>query len=117
MKNILFSIQPILNICKCFGFFPPNILNVKDRKSTAVYIAVITLYILIHSFTSHARITLQYGQASKGSNLSKIAYYLSIVLMLAMMVMMLVGNFCKREKFMKILMIVKKIDSMVSGVG
>ena len=116
MKEILLSIQPLLNICKFFGFFPPNILNVKDRKSTAVYMIIIVLFIIIYVFVSYARMVIQFGQASKGSNLSKIAYHLSIFLMFAMMFLLMIGNFLKREKFVKILLIFKKIDTKVSEI-
>ena len=116
MKQILFSIQPLLNICKFLGFFPLNILNVKDRKSTAIYVMIIGFFILLYILVAHARITFQFGQATKGSNLSKIANYLSIALMLAMMVILKIGNFIKRQKLMEILRILEKIDSKVSTV-
>ena len=114
MKEILFSIHPLLSFCKFFGFLPLNILNVKDKKSTTIYILIIAFYTSMYSYVSYVRLTLQYGQALKGSNLSKIAYYLSVVLMLTMMIMLMVGNFLRREKFTKMLKIFKWIDSKVS---
>lgn len=113
MAEILHAIQPILNFCKFFGFFPLNILNIDDKKSTAIYIIVIIFWTFVWNYVSYDRITMQYGHAMHGSSLSRIVFNLSVLLMLAMMLTIGIGNFFRRNKYKELVMTMAKVDAKV----
>lgn len=113
MSEILHAIQPILSFCKFFGFSPLNILNINDKKSTAFYLVIITFWTLVWNYVSYDRITMQYGHAMQGSSLSRIVFYISVVLMLAMMVIIGVGNFFRRNRYKELVKTMEKVDDKV----
>jgi hypothetical protein len=113
MGRVLRSIQPLLVFLKLFAFIPFTLAKPKNPKLTFFNAIYVALFTVLWSFSSYQRVFFARGHVVKGSNMSKIAYHMDIIMTYMMCLLLNVGNLVQADEFVRLVELVEDFDMRV----